>query len=139
MRFLTKTASVLILAGWSSAAFAYTPQWLECTGDVTTTPTQGAASTAPAKDIYVFDPDAKNLFRYSEEKKMLSFLGAKPGTTDADMRWSGNSSGIGMTSWQGQFDRTSMSLKVSYKSDADTRSWSEHCAPTSPRPEAPAG
>jgi hypothetical protein len=135
MRCFIYAASALILAGYASTALAYTPQWLECTGDVTVTPNGGPATKAAAKDIYVFDPDAKNLFKYSEDRKSLAYLGAKPGTTDMDIRWSGTGSGIGGSSWEGQFDRTGMSLRLTYKAEGETRAWAETCAPTAPRQE----
>ena len=136
MRRFIKTAAVLAFAAGSSPAFAYTPQWLECTGDLTVTPMGGAAATEAAKDIYVFDPAAKNLFKYSEARKALSYLGAKPGATDADIRWSGSNSGIDSSSWEGQFDRSAMTLRLTYKANTETRAWNQRCAPTSPRPES---
>ena len=136
MRRLIAAASVLALAAWSSTAFAYTPQWLECTGDLTVTPTGGAATKEAAKDIYVFDPDAKNLFKYSETRKALSYLGAKPGATEADIRWSGSSSGIDSSTWEGQFDRSALTLRLTYKANSETRTWNQTCAPTTARPES---
>jgi hypothetical protein len=139
MRYFSKRhlaqAAILAVLGWSSAASAYTPQWLECTGDVTVTPIGGAAAKQAAKDIYVFDPDARNLFRYFEDRKQLSYLGAKTGKTEQDIRWSGSSSGIDMSEWEGQFDRSTLALHLTYKTNAETRMWAEQCTPTAPRPE----
>lgn len=123
------------IAAAPHAAFAYNPQWLECTGQVTITPAGGAPTQQPVKDIYAFDPDAQNLFKYSEEQKRLSYLGAK---VDADqaVRWSGTSSGIGGTTWDGRLDRKAGNLQLSYKSDGETRVWAESCKPTEARPES---
>lgn len=130
--FLKTAFACLILA---APTWAYTPQWLECTGDLTVTPAGAAATKEPAKDIYVYDPDARNLFKYSETQKRLAYLGAKA-MSDQDIRWSGSNTGLESSRWEGRLDRSAMSLNLSYTSDKESRVWSEACKPTDPRPES---
>ncbi|MBX7199943.1 MAG: hypothetical protein K1X51_11310 [Rhodospirillaceae bacterium] len=132
LAFSTTAFACLIL---TAPAFAYSPQWLECTGEVTVTPTAGAPAKEAAKDIYVYDPDARNLFKYSDSQKRLAYLGARA-VSDQDIRWSGSSSGIGGSQWEGRLDRTTGMLNLSYKGDTESRVWSESCKPTDPRPES---
>lgn len=133
-RLLFATAALAGLAV-AAPAFAYSPQWLECTGELTITPAGAAPTKQPANDIYVYDPDARNLFKYSETQRRLAYLGARA-VSDLDIRWSGSSSGIGGSSWEGRLDRGAMSLSLSYKGDQETRIWSQSCKPTDPRPES---
>lgn len=116
-------------------AFAYSPQWLECTGDLTVTPAGGTATKEPAKDVYVFDPDARNLFKYSEAQKRLAYLGARA-VSDQDIRWSGSSTGLGGSQWEGRLDRGAGTLSLSYKNETESRVWKEICKPTEARPES---
>ncbi len=133
-RFLFTTAALAGLV-FAAPASAYSPQWLECTGELTITPAGAAATKQPAKDIYVYDPDARNLFKYSETQSRLAYLGARA-VSDLDIRWSGSSSGIGGSSWEGKLDRGAMTLNLSYKGDEESRVWSETCKPTEARPES---
>lgn len=130
--FCKSVAACLVLA---APAFAYAPQWLECTGDLTITPISGSPVKEVAKDLYVYDPDARNLFKYSESQKRLSYMGAKA-VSDQEVRWSGSSTGIGGSQWEGRLDRATGSLSLTYKADAETRIWTETCKPTEPRPES---
>lgn len=133
MRKFSLVAFALI--GTASPVLAYSPQWLECTGNVTVTPTAGPATKNAVDDIYVYDPDASNLFKYSAERKSLSYLGAKAGDNGSQLKWAGSTTTIDHESWAGQFDRSTMALQLTDKSADGDRVWSEHCAPTSPKPE----
>lgn len=117
----------------SSPAIAYTPQWMECTGEQVIT-MDGAATRQPITDVYVYDADAQNLFRYSDSQKRLSLVGAKP-VSNQILSWSGTGSGIPSSSWVGQLDRATMSLRMTYKNGPETREWAQSCKPTNPRPE----
>ncbi len=134
MRGFVRAASVFALIAYSSAAFAYTPQWLECTGDVTVTDANGAQSKRTATDVYVVDSDTKNLFRYSETSKRLSYVGTTP--TNNVLKWSGTGGNIERHTWQGELDLGSMALQLTATSDSETQKWAQRCTPTSPRPEA---
>lgn len=128
------TAFALAAAIWGAApAFAYTPQWLECTGEQAIT-TGGATTKQPVTEIYVYDPDARNLFKYSESQKRLSNMGAKA-TSDHVVRWSGKSIGMEINEWEGKLDRSTMSVQQSYKSGSEARNWTESCKPTNARQE----
>lgn len=125
------SAATVLLSGLPS--LAYTPQWLECTGEQVIT-TDGGATRQPVVDIYVFDQDARNLFRYSVSQKHLSMVGAQP--SDKVLSWSGTGSGVPASHWAGQLDLGSMSLRLTYENGAEKRAWVQSCKPTDPRPEA---
>lgn len=127
------TIGVIATLNASCPAFAYTPQWLECTGEQVIT-TDGATTRQPITDVYVYDADAQNLFRYSDSQKRLSLVGAKPASNQI-LSWSGTGSGVPSSSWVGQLDRATMSLRMTYKNGPETREWSQSCKPTNPRPE----
>ncbi len=124
------TSFTMCLAG---NAFAYSPAWLACTGDITLT-SGTTASKQATNDTYVYDADAKNLFQYSEPRKALSYIGHSP-NADGKVSWSG-SGGEDNGRWNGQFDNNAMSLRIERVGDNATRVWSLRCKPTSPREEA---
>lgn len=132
--FNSLALGVTAALGISAPSFAYTPQWLECSGEQIIT-TDGATTKQPITDVYVYDPDAQNLFWYSNSQKRLALVGAKPESNQV-LKWSGTGSGIPGSKWDGQLDRKSMSVHLSYKSGPETRVWAQSCKPTDPRPEA---
>ncbi|MHB1207149.1 MAG: hypothetical protein ACYCZX_16385 [Rhodospirillaceae bacterium] len=126
-----------VALAWAGPAAAYTPKWLACTGDVTITPngTSAQPSKEAAEDVYVYDDDAKTLFKYSPTRKSLAYVGANR-YTDGEIAWTGSSSGIDSSSWEGRLDRKTLGLSLSYKTAAETRTWAEQCKPTTPREES---
>lgn len=132
MRAAAFSSALMCIA---SPAFAYTPQWLECTGELTVTPVGGTPAKMAAKDIYVYDPDARNLFLYSQDYKRLSVLPNKT-VSDQEFRWSGWSTDLESRQWEGRFNRAARTLTLSYKSDKESREWRQSCKPTDPKPES---
>lgn len=133
--FISLTAlTAVITLSVSTSSFAYTPQWLECAGEQVIT-TNGSTTKQPITDIYVYDPDAQNLFRYSDSQKRLSLVGAKSASNQI-LSWSGTGSGVPASSWTGQLDRSTMTLRVTYEYGDEKRVWAQTCKPTSPRPES---
>jgi len=133
MRRFVEIASILMIAGWSSAASAYTPQWFECKGDITFTPKGGAATKEAVADVYVVDADTKNLFKYSEANKRSAFLGEAKGNA---VTWSGSSNDVNFSKWQGQFDLGTNALRIEMSGTDGTRIWDQRCTSTSARPES---
>ena len=120
---------------WAGPAAAYTPKWLACTGEITVTRPDAPPSKEAAEDIYVYDDDAKTLFKYFPARKSLAYLGPKSYTA-GEIVWFGSSSGIDATAWEGRLDRTALTLRLNYKSGAETRVWTQQCQPTAAREEA---
>lgn len=125
-----------VMAAFSASApsLAYSPQWLECAGEQVIT-TETGTTKQPITDVYVFDPDAQNLFLYSNSQKRLGLVGAKA-TSDSVLSWSGTGSGIPASKWVGRLDRGTMSLQMTYEYGPEKRVWTQSCKPTSPRPES---
>ncbi len=134
MRGFAKAASVLVLIAYPTVGFAFTPQWLECTGDVTVTDANGAQSKRAATDVYVVDSETKNLFRYSDTAKKLSYVGAK--LTNNVLSWKSASGNLDLRMWEGQLDLGTMALQQTETGDGATEKWNQRCVPTSARPEA---
>lgn len=126
-----KVISVLLLAGWSSTAFAYTPKWLECTGELTIAPANGEATKQAVTDIYVVDSDTQHLFKYFDATQTLSFISANP--ENNVLKWSDIARTSTGSSWQGQLDLDKMVLSIKETSSDQTRTWTQQCAPTSVR------
>lgn len=133
----TALLGTLAALAWAGPAAAYTPKWLACTGEVAIVPTGSAAqpSKETAEDIYVYDDDAKTLFKYLTARKSLAYLGPNR-YTDSEITWAGSSSGIDSSSWEGRLDRGTLALRLTYKSGQETRTWTQQCKPTTPREEA---
>ena len=133
-KFIGLALGMAVTGSVSFSALAYAPQWLECSGEQAITSASGTTKQA-VTDVYVYDPDAQNLFKYSDAQKRLSYLGAKA-VAPQTLQWSGSGGNIERSEWEGKFDRNAMSLKLSYKSGPETRVWSETCKATEPKPES---
>ena len=129
----------LALCGLASAipgasAFAYTPKWLACDGQLvvsTTSDGKTQSSTQPAHDVYVYDDDNRHLYWHSDK---LNTDSIEPVTVynDHEIKWSGHGSNIFGSEWDGRIDRSSLALKLNYREKDSTRTWTEQCKPTQP-------
>ena len=133
-RFLVCTVAGVSAVAWASAAAAYTPNWLECDGQmVTTTTADGKAesTSAPAKDVYVYDDDSKNFYKYSETRKTTD---VEPVTsyTDKEIKWSSKGSSANAASWDGTLNRSTLALQIDYNERGTEIVWTQQCKPTQP-------
>jgi hypothetical protein len=124
-------AVVLGIAGAPPAIAA--ENWLACDGNVVTSTIKDGKSettTAAASDFYVYDDARKALYHYSQRRKSLAPV-AMIGYDEQAIRWG---SPIGLSEgWEGQIDRSSMTLKMVRTEGPEVMTWSQQCKPTSPQ------
>jgi hypothetical protein len=128
MKFMYYAVGVFIaMASGAESASAYSPEWLQCDGQVVTTGLD--AGTKPAHHIYIYDDDNRHLFLYSPEQQSQS-LEAVTEYTDKNIRWGSKNVTISGATWEGTLDRSSLALKLAYKDLESVRTWTEQCKPT---------
>ncbi len=118
----------------ANTASAYTPKWLECDGEAVTTTTANGKSettTKPAKDIYVYDDDSKNFYKFSEKRKTHD---VEPVTsyTDKEIKWSSKGSSANDARWEGKLNRTTLALQIDYNERGTAIAWKQQCKATQP-------